>query len=102
MVQLSIAVAILFGAMLCVYAVERVWFRQRRGQAISIAVLAASAGEGGIVLLPLVITLLVLLIPVACVCFVQKQMFGLDAAEKMQPLILLGRICAVLECTPTR
>jgi hypothetical protein len=100
--QLSIACAILLGAMACVYAVERLWFSQRRGQAMSITVLAASASEVGFVILPLLIILLVLTIPITCVYLVQMKMFGRGAAERMQPSIFLARVCAVLECPPAK
>jgi hypothetical protein len=100
--QLAFAFAMLATAMAAVYAVERTWFRQRRGQAISIAVFAASASEVGFVILPLLIILLVVILPVICVCVMQMMMFGRDTAEKMQPSVFLTRVCAALECTPTR
>ena len=58
MAQLSIALAILVAALVCVYAIERIWFHQRRARAASIALLGFEWMGAGLVLL-VVIALLI-------------------------------------------
>ena len=75
MAQLSIALAILVAALVCVYAIERIWFHQRSARAASIALWASNEMGAGLVFL-VAIALLMLLVPVSCVHLVQKMIFG--------------------------
>jgi hypothetical protein len=51
--QLSIALAIFVGALLWIYAVERIWFRQQRARAIGITFLVAGSDPAvGLILFP--------------------------------------------------
>jgi hypothetical protein len=96
--QFVVALAILLGAMLCVYAVERVWFGQRRWRAMSIA----TSNDGAIFVLPVVITVLGLIFSMQCFYLARKLIFGRRTADRMQPAIFLRRICAALEFPTTR
>jgi hypothetical protein len=102
--QLSIACAILLGAVACVYAVERFWFGQRHARAGSIAVFAAcsDAGAGAIVMLALFTVSIVVFLPVGCVCLVQRMISGRATMETMQPYIFWKQICSALELRPNR
>ncbi len=91
MAQLSIALAILVAALVCVYAIERIWFHQRRARAASVALWAADA-IGAVLVLLVGIALLILLVPVSCVHLVQRMLFGRQRAETMQPAVLLQKV----------
>jgi hypothetical protein len=90
--QLSIALAILVAALVCVYAIERIWFHQRRARAALITLWVSDVIGGGLVLL----VVIALLVPVSCVYLVQKMIFGRQRAEAMQPAIFLQKIGSTL------
>ena len=97
MAQLSIALAILVAALVCVYAIERIWFHQRRARAASVALTAGTADATGAVLVLLLgIALMILLVPVICVHLVQRMLFGRQRAETMQPAVLLQKVVLAL------
>lgn len=94
MAQLSIALAILVAALVCVYAIERIWFHQRRARAASVALTAGTADATGAVLVLLLgIALMILLV---CVHLVQRMLFGRQRAETMQPAVLLQKVVLAL------
>ena len=95
MAQLSIALAILVAALVCVYAIERIWFHQRSARAASIALWASNEMGAGLVFL-VAIALLMLLVPVSCVHLVQKMIFGRRKAETMQPAVFLQKVGSAL------
>jgi hypothetical protein len=95
--ELSIALGILAIAVICVYVVERAWFHQRRERAASIAISAASANEGGIILVMLLLVALnVVFVPLATIHFVQRLLLGKQRALAMQPAVFLRKACLAL------
>lgn len=94
MAQFSIALAILVAALVCVYAIDRIWFHQRRARAASVALTAGTADATGAVLVLLLgIALMILLV---CVHLVQRILFGRQRAETMQPAVLLQKVVLAL------
>lgn len=94
MAQFSIALAILVAALVCVYAIERIWFHQRRARAASVALTAGTAdATGAVSVLLLGIALMILLV---CVHLVQRMLFGRQRAETMQPAVLLQKVVLAL------
>lgn len=97
MAQFSIALAIFVVAIICVYVIERAWFRQEPTRAALIALFVGSADPvGAILVLLLLSTLAVSLVPFACLSLTQRVIFGQRKAAIMQPAIFLRRACRAL------
>jgi hypothetical protein len=89
--QLSIALAIVVGALLWLYAVERIWFRQERARAIGIAFLVA--GSDPAVGLILLVVLSGLIVPIVCFHVARRTIFGRHGAGTMQSTTFLRQVC---------
>jgi hypothetical protein len=93
--QLSIALAIVLAALLWVYTVERIWFRQGHVRASKITLFAGACDAS--VAFILLITLTVLMVPIACFVLVQTIILGRQRAETALSSIWLRRIWSTLD-----
>jgi hypothetical protein len=98
--QLSIALTILVAAVLGIYAVERIYFRQQPARAASKILFAGACSDVGFIFTSLVlIALMIFVVPLTCLYAVQRMIVGRRAAT-MQPAVLLRRIGSALSASP--
>jgi hypothetical protein len=91
--QLSIALTILVAAVLGIYAVERIYFRQQPARAASKILFAGACSDVGFIFASLVLIALMIFVgPLTCLYAVQRMIVGRRRAATMQPAVLLRRI----------
>ncbi len=94
MIRLIAALAILFIVIICIYAIERVGFRQSNARAAGIPLALLFSDLIAVAGLLISLVLLIVVVPLGCLYFLQVLLFGQQRAKVMQPAVWLRRICS--------